>query len=58
MMNANLSVVQQSNSSMTKIGGMPIKTNYDGPAPLKDPSSTPNTLAAKTSVTLPKPGFF
>jgi len=58
MMNANLSAVQQSTPSMTKIGGMPIKTNFDGPAPIKEPSSLSNLLAAKPSVTVPKPGFF
>lgn len=58
MMNANLSQVQHATPNMTKIGAMPIKTNYDGPAPIKEPGSSLNLVAAKTNVLLPKPGFF
>ena len=41
----------------TKIGAMPIKTKYDGSAPIQ----TPNTQGVKQpneSMPLPKPGFF
>lgn len=41
----------------TKIGAMPIKTNFDGPAPIKTPSGI-GVMQPNQSVELPKPGFF
>lgn len=41
----------------TKIGAMPIKNKYDGPAPL--PANGNNGVAAPNKgMSIPKPGFF
>lgn len=41
----------------TKIGAMPIKTNFDGAAPIKTPS-TQGVSQPNQSMSVPKPGFF
>lgn len=41
----------------TKIGAMPINTKYDGPAPIKTPTSQ-GVMQPNQSMSLPKPGFF
>ena len=41
----------------TKVGAMPIKTNFDGPGPIKLPN-TQGIMQPNQSVELPKPGFF
>ena len=57
-MNGNLSKVQTNEmSDTTKIGAMPIKTNFDGPAPIKSPTES-GVAAPNQSITIPKPGFF
>ena len=58
-MNGNLSTKQflPNQSSMTKMGDMPIKDKFNGPAPIKE-SSLENKLAPNANIRLPKPGFF
>ena len=58
-MNGNLSTTQFSSnqSSMTKMGAMPIKDKFDGAAPLKE-SGNQNRMSPNASAPLPKPGFF
>ena len=58
-MNGNLSTEQfaPNQSSMTKMGAMPINDKFNGPAPIKE-SSFQNRLAPNANAPLPKPGFF
>ena len=57
-MSPNLSSQQMKPaSSMTNSGAMPIKTNFDGPAPIKTPTSQ-GVMQPGKSMNLPKPGFF
>ena len=57
-MNNNLSHVQTNEmADTTKIGAMPIKDKFDGPAPLKD-SSQRAVDAPNSNVKVPNPGFF
>lgn len=56
-MNSNLSSSQFGQSSMTKMGAMPIKEEFNGPSPLPD-SNVQNKLAPNANLPLPKPGFF
>lgn len=42
----------------TKIGAMPIKANFDGPAPINTPNTQGVSQPNQTSVVVPKPGFF
>lgn len=61
-MNGNLSSSQfgikmPSMPSMTQKGAMPIKDNFNGPAPIKQ-SSFENNMAANSNMPLSKPGFF
>ena len=57
-MNGNLSRVQTNEmADTTKIGAMPIKTNFDGPAPIKaNPQKAVD--APNAGMNVPKPGFF
>ncbi len=58
-MNGNLSTTQfaSSQSSMTKMGAMPIKDKFLGPSPIKE-STFQNSMAPNANTPLPKPGFF
>ena len=57
-MNGNLSKAQMQNvSSVTKLGAMPIKTNYDGPAPIKT-NPQQGVMQPGKGINIPKPGFF
>lgn len=56
-MNANLSSSQFDQSSMTKMGAMPIKEKFLGESPIPEPS-TQNKMAPNANIHLPKPGFF
>ena len=56
-MNANLSSSQFDQSSMTKMGAMPIKEEFNGKAPLPI-SNVENKMVPNASIPLPKPGFF
>ena len=57
-MNNNLSHVQTNEmADTTKIGAMPIKDKFDGPAPLKD-SSQRAVDAPNSNIKVPNPGFF
>lgn len=42
---------------MTKAGAMPIKDNFDGPAPIKEDKQQGVAQPGK-SINIPKPGFF
>lgn len=42
---------------MAKYGAMPIKTGFDGPAPIKEDSQQ-GVMQPGKSINLPKPGFF
>ena len=44
-------------SSMASYGAMPIKTGFDGPAPIKEQPQQ-GVMQPGKSITLPKPGFF
>lgn len=44
-------------SDTTKIGAMPIKTTFDGPAPIKTPGSQ-GVMQPNENMSVPKPGFF
>lgn len=44
-------------SSMAKYGAMPIKTNFDGPAPIKE-SKQQGEMQPGKNISIPKPGFF
>lgn len=54
-MNGNLSLAQS--SSMTNSGAMPIKNNFDGPAPIKEDLQKA-VDAPNQGIHIPKPGFF
>lgn len=58
-MNGNLSTAQfaSNQSSMTKMGAMPIDNKFLGPSPIKE-SSLQNNMAPNSNMPLPKPGFF
>lgn len=58
-MNGNLSTAQfaSNQSSMTKMGAMPIKDKFDGAAPLKE-SGIQNKMSPGFNSPLPKPGVF
>ena len=58
-MNGNLSTKQFSSnqSSMTRMGAMPIKDKFNGPAPIKE-STLENKMSPNANMPLPKPGFF
>ena len=57
-MSPNLSSQQMKpTSSMASYGAMPIKTGFDGPAPIKTPTAQ-GVMQPGKSITLPKPGFF
>ena len=57
-MNGNLSRVQTNEmSDTTKIGAMPIKTTFDGPAPIKT-NSQKAVEAPNANMGVPNPGFF
>ena len=57
-MSPNLSANQMKNqSAMTKDGAMPIKTAFDGPAPIKEDKQD-GVMQPGKEIKLPKPGFF
>lgn len=58
-MNGNLSTSQfaSNQSSMTKMGAMPIKDKFLGPSPIKE-SALENKMSPNANIPLPKPGFF
>jgi len=58
-MNGNLSTKQFSSnqSSMTRMGAMPIKDKFLGPSPIKE-STLENKMSPNANMPLPKPGFF
>lgn len=57
-MNPNLSAQQiKPQSSMANYGAMPIKTGFDGPAPIKE-ATQQGVMQPGKSINLPKPGFF
>lgn len=59
-MNSNLSQQQTKGMtmpSMNKLGAMPIKTSFDGPAPIKTPASD-GVMQPGKNISIPKPGFF
>ena len=57
-MNQNLSLEQlRPHLSVAKYGAMPIKTNFDGPAPIKEDTQQ-GVMQPGKSINLPKPGFF
>jgi hypothetical protein len=57
-MNPNVSSMQMKpHTSMAKYGAMPIKTGFDGPAPIKEDSQQ-GVMQPGKSINLPKPGFF
>ena len=57
-MNGNLSMQQQRKANaVTKPGAMPIKTKFDGPAPIKEPNIQ-GVFQPNKNINLPKPGFF
>lgn len=58
-MNGNLSTTQFSNRtpSVTKLGAMPIKDKFLGPAPIKE-SAIENKMSPNANMPLPKPGFY
>lgn len=58
-MNGNLSQAQQMGkaTSINKIGAMPIKPKFDGPAPLK-PAPQQGILQPGKNILIPNPGFF
>lgn len=57
-MSPHLSAIQMRvQASMSKDGAMPIRADFDGPAPIK-PDKQDGVMPANKSVMLPKPGFF
>ena len=42
---------------MANYGAMPIKTGFDGPAPIKE-ATQQGVMQPGKSIILPKPGFF
>ena len=57
-MNGNLSRVQTNTmANTTKIGAMPIKPKFDGPAPIKE-NIQKAVAAPNANMNIPKPGFF
>lgn len=57
-MNGNLSQQQIKVAPATnKLGAMPIKPKFDGPAPIKEDAQR-GVLQPGKSILLPKPGFF
>jgi hypothetical protein len=57
-MNGNLSQQQmKSVPSVNKLGAMPLKPKYDGPAPIATPK-TEGVLQPGKNILIPKPGFF
>lgn len=57
-MNGNLSQQQMGKApAMANHGAMPIKPKFDGPAPIKTPT-TNGVMQPHVNVLLPKPGFF